>query len=509
MDRRFLRNTVFGSAAALITALGNFLGSLLVARILGVTETGAYAFALWIVATTTTVTEFGLPFTLSRYLPELIEKEGRSRAKGVTRFLLGRAALASALPIIVLSCYAFWIFIHGEQSANSASVSETLASPITWLLIGLAGTTISLSDFARGYLRGVHNMDRVAKLLSISTLVQLVCIATGAAIFGTKGAIGGYCIGAMIPAIALRDLKGSAPDCSIELRHRIAKFTRFRWASEIASAFVFARMEIFFLQLNSDSHAVGLFAAALTMANLAIQGPLTLTWGLLPHFSEQFGKSDFVSLRNSYAAGTRLFALIIFPACFGLAALTPQLMPLLYGSSFSAAVPAAILLVSAAAFSATGLIGSNLIWAMEKNHVDFYFSVAGAIVSLTIGLPLVAYFGIMGAAGARAGIQTFIVALSCWFLIRHLHFKIPFLALGRIALSAAICALAAFFVTSSIHGVLGLVLAVPLGAIVYLACISLTSALEPDDVAKLMEGCSRLPRPLGNLAQRYMQLAIK
>ena len=50
---------------------------------------------------------------------------------------------------------------------------------------------------------------------------------------------------------------------------------------------------LLFLQIRSDATAIGLFAVALTLSNLATQGPLMLTWGLLPKLSEQFARRGY------------------------------------------------------------------------------------------------------------------------------------------------------------------------------------------------------------------------
>ena len=49
MANSFVRNSVVNAVAGIFTTLGGFLGTILVARLLGVSGTGIVAFATWAV----------------------------------------------------------------------------------------------------------------------------------------------------------------------------------------------------------------------------------------------------------------------------------------------------------------------------------------------------------------------------------------------------------------------------------------------------------------------------
>jgi O-antigen/teichoic acid export membrane protein len=507
MSGRFLKNTLYGSLTALSTTLGGFVVNVIVARLLGVSETGSYTFAIWIVAISSTLTGAGLPFTLTRYLPEIADRLGATSPLELARFLLTPSLMLNAVPTLLAGSYAIWLALNPISDAATVK-SAGIEDPVCWMLIGLCCSTQAIADYAKGYLRGVHHLDRVARLSTGGICIQLVFMAIGTAMFGLRGSLAGYFLGGVLPIIALRDLRGIEGHASVELRRRISIYARYRWASEIASAFVFSRVEVFFLQLTATSPSVGLFAAALTISNLAAQGPLMLTWGLLPHFTEQFSRNDLDSLKATYATATRLLAFLVFPCCFGLAAILPALLPVLYGTSFSGAVPAAAILVLGGSLTATSAIGTSVIWAMERSHIDLYFGLIGAAFSVLVGFPLIAHFGLLGAAVARVATQGLVVGLGIWYIANRLGFSLPWAGLARLAVSAAFCALIAHSTLSVFHGILGLPLAIGLGAGAYILAVSITGALDDSDVDRMSNAFHRLPQPLGSIAGRFVSFAF-
>ena len=497
---RFVRNSVFGTLAGVSTTLGNFLSSLVVSRLLGVDKAGSVALAVWAVWLGTTIINAGLPFTLARYLPEIGARDGDHAARQLAARLLRPFAALASLPALGGLAYAVWLIRrHGGATGP-------LQDPVICVLIGLNVSTQALGDYARSTLRGLHALDRVAKITGSMALVQIAALGVGSAAFGPRGAVAAYLLSSFVPLLVFRDLVGPVGPSHPETLRRMLRYTRFRWASDLLGFLVWSRIEILFLQLAWGVGAIGLFTVGMTLANLAVQGPLMLTWALLPQFAELHGRQDRDSIRRLYATGTRLLAFLVFPACFGLAALMPVLLPLLYGSAFAGAVPAAQLLVCAASVSAISSVGSNLVWGLERSDVDFYASLAGACLAVLGGVALIAPFGEMGAAVSRAITQTSAVAISSWFLAARLGFAIPIRALGRLLGSALLCGAVAHVAAAFVVGPIGLLLAIPAGAVAYLGAVRLSGALTPEDTARL-RGALKTALPW-QIARRAEPLAL-
>jgi len=504
MSRAFMRNSTFGTLAGLATTLGNFFSGLIVARVLGVEASGAVAFALWAALMTATVLGAGLPFTLSRYLPELTARgpAGAKDADGLIAFLRRPYLALTLAPTAALLAYAAWLWRSGIVRVDIAR--EPFSDPALVALVAIACAAQAFGEFARGMMRGLQRFDAIARITLLSTVLQVAVIGIGAAFCGVSGALFGYVIGGAVPAAFFFARRSAADTPPIDLRRRVARYAAFRWASEVANMFIWSRVEIFFLQVFWGGEAVGLFAIGLTLANLAIQGPLMLTWGLLPHFSQQFGRNALDDMRAGFATATRLLAFLVFPACIGLAAIMPEFLPALYGEAFAGAVPSSTILVASAGLAATTTVGSSLVSAMERSDVDFAIGLVGAALSVLGGLVLVRAFGLMGAASSRALTQIVVVALLSHYVLVRRGFPISVRALALLAMSASACALAARIVLIAIPGVKGLAPAILVAAIVYVAAVRVTGALPRRDIEKLRAATRHLPGSFADVADRCL-----
>jgi O-antigen/teichoic acid export membrane protein len=255
------------------------------------------------------------------------------------------------------------------------------------------------------------------------------------------------------------------------------------------------------LNRSAGSTAVGLFTVGLTLANLASQGPMLLTTGLLPYFAQNFGKGAVAELRNAYAVATRVLAFLVFPACFGMAAVLPVLLPMLYGQAFADAVPAATILVLAAGIGSTASVGSSVVMAVDRSDFIFLSGLIAALLSVVAGFTAIPAFGLIGAAWARAAIQVSAVAFGTWFLFYRLRLPLPFRDLAKLLLAAVLSGAAARACLLLVPGMVSLLVAIPAGAAVYIVSIRLLRALPAGDINRLRGMIRPLPAPLRAVAE--------
>jgi O-antigen/teichoic acid export membrane protein len=493
---QFARNSAYGTIAGLCTALGSVLASVIVAHSLGVEGTGVIAFALWVVLLAAAVADLGIQATLARYLPELIAAGKAAEADRLTALLRRDLALACCAALAGFAGYAAW-----EWSTSGAE-------PTIWVLIGLACALQALAGFTYGYLRGVQRFNRLALVTAASLAVQLVIVAIGSLTFGIVGALAGYCAGSAVPAVmSLRRSRGAGP-LAADIRARARRYAIYAWAGALSSAFVWSRAEVFFLNRSAGSTAVGLFTVGLTLANLASQGPMLLTTGLLPYFAQNFGKGALAELREAYAVATRVLAFLVFPACFGMAAVLPVLLPMLYGQAFADAVPAATILVLAAGIGSTASVGSSVVMAADRSDFIFLSGLIAALLSVVAGFTAIPAFGLIGAAWARAAIQVSAVAFGTWFLFYRLRLPLPFRDLAKLLLAAVLCGAAARTCLLLVPGTASLPVAILVGAAVYILSIRFLRALPAGDIGRLRAMIRPLPAPFRAVAELGLRALV-
>lgn len=493
---RFTRNSAFGTVAGALTALSSVVASVIVAHALGVASTGFVALVLWVAMIAATMADLGVQASLARYLPELIGLGRADEAEALAGALWRWLACSCAIAIAGFVAVAWWRWRGGAISGQDATM---------WGLAGLACATQVLSGFTFGYLRGIQRFDRWALLTAASFGCNLAGVAVGSICFGAAGALGGYCAGGMVPAALslghATERRRPSPDVS----RRVRRYALYAWAAALSSTLVWSRAELFFLERSTGDAAAGLFTVSVTLANFAAQGPMLLTTGLLPFFAQSFGEGAMARMREGYAAATRVLALLVLPVCFGLAALLPTALPMIYGRAFADAVPAAVVLVLASGIGAVSSVATSLIMATDRSDFVFVSGILATVLALVCGLTVIPTFGLMGAAWSRAAIQLVAVALGNGFLYWRLGVPMPLSGLARLLAAAALCGAVARCCLQLVPGRgLALVVAVAAGAVAYVGAVRALRALSAGDAARLAALCTRLPGSLAGACARTL-----
>lgn len=485
MASGFARDSALNAIAGLSTTIGGVLSTVLVARLLGVEGSGVVAFATFVVTVAVVLTDLGLAGALARYLPELRMRGENDAASALTRYLLVRLLIVLAA---MAACFAVYAASVSWRHPSPLPVrADTYSSSVAfWIIVGSTCLVQGLAAFFYGYLKGTQAFGRLATLMAAGGALQVAATLIGGWFFGLAGALTGALLGHLIPACLVVTMAAGTRTVSPELKGRVNRFALESWGSYLVTAFAWSRMEIFFLELSWGPDAAGLFAVSLTLANLATQAPMLLTGALLPYLSQHATGPTAGKAREAYGAGMRLMAFIVFPASFGVAAIAPRLMPTLFGAEFTPAVPTAMILVSAAAFSSSASVALTYLFAMERTRVVLATGALGAVLSILVGLTLVPLYGPTAAAIGRGAIQLMVVAAAVWYIDRRLKVRAPYGSLGRLMAAALICGMTAFLVLMAIPGLAGLAAAISAGAIAYVVAVKVLKGLPPDDVERLV-----------------------
>lgn len=495
--QQFTRNSAFGTMAGVLTALSSVFASIIIAHALGVAATGVVAFAMWVAMVAAAVVDLGVQASLARYLPELSAAGQGEAARWLASRLWRWLALSCAAALAGFIGWATWRWQSG---------AITGADAIMWGLVGLACALQAFAGFTFGYLRGAQRFDQLALLTIVYLICQLAGVAVGCLHFGAAGAVAGYCAGSAVPAACSFRHAATHGSRDTELAARVRRYALYAWAGALSGTLVWSRAELFFLDRWTGSAAVGLFTVAVTLANLAAQGPMLLTAGLLPYFAGNFGRRAFGEMREAYATATRVLAFLVLPASFGMAALLPTLLPLMYGQAFAGAVPAATVVVLASGIGASASVGTTLVMAMDRSDFVFVSGLICAVLAVATGVTVIPAFGLMGAAWSRAAIQLAAVAMGGGFVFWRLRFPLPLFDLGRLLAAAVICGVAARLCLMVTTGVPALILAIGVGMLSYAAAVRLLRALHPRDADRLRALCRVLPARVRAAADRLIAL---
>ncbi|KAA0098825.1 hypothetical protein CIW49_13120 [Mycolicibacterium sp. P1-18] len=493
MSPSFVRNTLLGFGSGASVALAGFIGNAITARLLGPDQLGVLAYVVWCVTLASMLAGLGISVVQQRFIPNLRAEGRNAEADGLigstTRWSTGAAVLGAVL----LFAYLFWPGRSATEGVSASSHDVVIALAVTWFVCW------KLADLYLFYLRGEQRFGELARLSGVSALLKLIVIGLGAWLFGIPGALAGYVAGNLLPAARSLRLLRTKPDVAHELRRQVVRFALPSWATAVIGGLVFGRTEIVFLQHYAGIAAVGLFAAAATIAEVAVQLPPLLLSALLPRFSEQFGLGAHEHMQRLYRTITGLLALVIVPLCLGLAAIAPVLVPLFFGTDFTDAGPVASVLLIAAAVSSLGVTTFYLLQSMGKTGFLLWSNGLGLVGTIALGFLLVPHFGLMGAAWSRGAVQVMVVLIETWYVTRRLGITPPYRVLGAITLAAVAQGAVAYAIGSHLGGALSLLVAIPAAVVVYLLVLRLLSVMTMIDPKLMSRLVQRLPgriRPL-------------
>lgn len=499
---RFARNTLHSSLAGAFTAIGGLLSVVIVARTLGPDGAGNVALGIWIVGVLVTICDLGLPITVARFVPDLEARDEHEAAESFAPAFFPTLLATTVLGATLLGLV--WAFA-GVLPPSFDFLPFDDQKPIIWLSLAALFLLQAIGNYGLAKLRGQQRFDEAARLTSISFFIQLAGVAAGGLAFGPPGALVGYGGGSLL--LALHALSHTRPGARIdaELKARAWKFSLASWGVGLIAAIVWSRTELAFLNHFRGPKEAGLYSAANTLAMVATQAPLLMTGGLLALFSELYAVGDAAGLRRAFESAVRFMSFLIFPACFGMAAIAPSLVPALFGKDFAAAADAAALLVAAQAFGAVSTVSSALLFATERNHFLVRIGLAGAAAILSAGMLVVPTYGLMGAVVSRALVQFAMVAASFFYIRQALACPTPFASVGRIVAAAFGCAVAARATVHFIPGPVGVAVAIGVGAAVYVLLARIMRALPDEDLGRLEDLAARAPAWLSPVLSPVVQ----
>jgi O-antigen/teichoic acid export membrane protein len=501
-------DSLYSAFSGILLLSGNFLSGVIVAHLLGVTDTGEFYFFIALCLLAATILDGGAASSVVRFHASLSGQNNvraaHALAGRLARHLL--AYVAAGLSLMLMS-------------ANFGTLSAALDLPPIgdalpghpdlpfFLLLGLSVLVQTMALFAIAYLRGSRRFRLLAGLSLASMTAQLGLVWFCAITIGVTGAIIGYGLGQIPLAVVTIGLLFRRGSLDRSVRTEVRRYQRFAWAANVCNIFVWSRIEVFLLQYFWGPREVGLFSVALALSALASQGPMLMTGAFLPLLSERHGRGDTDGVQRAFSGGTRLLAMIAFPACMGMVAILPAVVGLLYGPQFAPSVPASMIVCAAAAISVTAVIGTHAVSALARSDFIFYTSLFGAFLSILLGLSIIPAFGVAGAAMSRSITQLVMIGAGIWFVTARLHFTYPFAALFRILLATMPATIAAYIVVDVIESLAGIIAAICLFIPVYLAGVRAFSALPASDAELLHAFSSRLPR-MPAQALHHLLLAI-
>ena len=400
------RNTAWVLGAQLVASPLQLVVAIILARWLGAGTYGQLQACLTLLWTGALALPLGHVSALIFQVRQKVHSPAEAAGQGL--FLVGCTAMLAVLVAWPTSPWLRSELLLGAPSTALLMLSAALPFLLTMQIWGAVA-------------RATDRFDLWAAAIALQPAVVLVGI----------GALVLRDVRTLSPALALyvAALASAAAVLGISLARQHGLALRMRWTvfrqamrfglaghASVLLAALHERADVFLLAaLLQDPAVVGVYAVAVQIANRVRVLPLALGSALYPALSDHDA-----SHREALAAAAARLCILGVVVVAALIALTAKpLLPLLFGSEFTASLlPLALLLPATVAHGLRGVL-FRYFQAIDHQRVNVMLEALGVLCNTALNLWAIPRWGAAGAAGASLISYTMVAGGLAWVFLRR------------------------------------------------------------------------------------------
>ncbi len=394
-----LRGTTGVFFVRLFGALLMFITHIILARILGVTDYGIFAYILaWIVILNQSAM-LGFDISLIRYVASYMAHQKFSEVRGIIITGLVSVLLSSlALAFIV-------VFI------NSMIRSPLEYEELRTLLFGLILLVfMAINSIRQSIMRGLKYVIRsiLPDQIIRPSLFITICVVCYIYEFElhAKDAMFIYAASAfIIMVLGLKWLHALLPS---EVKSSTPSYHIGEWIQTSlplfmvsAMTFVLSQTDLIMLGMLSDKESTGIYSAVARLSEIVVFGLIAINSIAAPLIAEQYSKDNMKELQKLLSGAAQLGSIYTVFACVGLYYFGRDLLGL-FGDDFLSGYAALLFLLAGYMVSAfAGSVGNILTMTGEQVIMGKILGFI-AILNIVLNYILIPIYGLNGAAIATA-----------------------------------------------------------------------------------------------------------
>ena len=498
--RHASRAAVWNALLLPLLAVSNLVLSVVIRRTFGL-ESGVYDVVLGLSSALVIYSGLGIPNSLPKFLPE-IATGGDLRV--LRRFLRQAVLIRLGALLLLLVPVNVW------ATAISNALELGGEGPIYLRWISVLALARSLLDVSIRTLNAFF-AQLWSNLFSLFQSVLDLLLVTAGVVLGYRiaGVLGGIVTSAVLVAATStvatwrrlatlsrqdvgQDPASADPPTTSGQLGRLLRFGLFLYLVALLGVFNDMAFIAPALALVLSTDAVALFATAFKLSFMTMTLVIAAFRGLYqPVFARLRVRGDPAQIQRAFSVITRGQLLILLPAGMGLAVMSGDYIPLLFGEAFRPAVPVAQVLVAAMYGAVILNVPGILLTVDERFRAVLAIQMIPVVAAIVFVLAASAG-GLMAAAVVLGG-SRLLTALTGYLVCRHTYgLRFPWAFAGRVALAslamaAGVSALRVVWPTSMFEA-LGLTV---VGMLLFPIGLRLTRTLGPDEVDLLRR--SRIP----------------
>jgi O-antigen/teichoic acid export membrane protein len=474
----------------------------IIARQLGPTEFGQYAYLVWLASVLILATNNGLTTTAIRFVSESLGRNEPEQADAVHGWLLIRQIIVALLIAVLTYVASDKLMPQGWSLGVGLFITMAL----------LAGVVKALYLFQVSLAKGHGRYNVEATCVVITSAINLIGVAVlyfnGAGLLGYAWLFVFVSVShTFIAAVMLARYKirprfiTIVPDTLKRMRPHLY------WSVLLALVIAFSNktIETWLLNQTASAAQVGFFVIAATLTRGGVETVSSgLNTVLMPMMAHGYGEGGMDRVKSLLSDALRYFQFLGFVvAGVGYFIAEPSVL-LIYGEQYQPAVLAFQVMAVVAGITMTeGVIGA-LLSTTDNQKLRAAFATVSLATSIIAAIILVPRYGLIGAVVAH-GLSRLALLLAGLAMIQFVtKAKLPWTILMRLAVVAIAAAAAGQIVAWLIPDTTGWVLACTVFAVLYVMLARQSGFWLAKDARVVDSVLTRLPSQLG-FARRWVQ----
>lgn len=394
-----------GASGALLVQVGgaglSLVINVLLARLLGKSQYGVYAYALSWVSVLAVLALLGQSSSVVRFVPVYLQRREWGRLRGLRR---GASLIVLASSIAIMLVGGGVVFALRGQLDDG--VARTLLA--SFLLLPLLAQLGLNGGFFRGHKQAVNAgaYNSLVRPILFISLVLVLAVPLGLRL--TAPAVMLANVVAALAAVACSEwrLTRAWPAAA---KRVAAAYDVGAWLKLGRQLFLLAtigivsnRVDVLILGGFAGADEVGPYYAAVRLGALALYGLTAVNTILAPMIAESYAAKDHATLDRLVRHAAKLTFIVTAAVTLALAIAGPWILGL-FGKGFAevAYVPLLIILGGQCVSAAAGPVGFLMTMTRYERQASWFMGF-GAGLNVLLSLALIPRFGLIGAAIASA-----------------------------------------------------------------------------------------------------------
>lgn len=413
-QKEFFFHVAISFVARVFAALAALIVSVVIARNLGLEESGYYFLALSLVMFLAAVARLGLDNTVVRFAGSAMP----AGQWGVVRELLNKSLLMTFLISVII---AFGLFVSSNYLAVQIFGKPSLAPVLKGISPSIVG--LSLFTIVSMGLQGLRRVIASVVTLNILVNLSLVIILYLCGMSSAENLAWGYSIATFITllcgyyfyrrvlldgggGISWRQLFQSCmPLLLVVVMQQIAQ-----WSGQFISG------------VWASSGDIAQLAVAQRTAMLASFVLIAVNLVVAPRFSEMYQQGRFGDLEKLALTSTKLVVILALPL-IAVMQIIPEFFMSFFGEGFDeGAYLLRILVVGQFVNVATGGVSYLLVMSGNEKDLRSAVLISGSL-AIILGFTLIPLYGVVGSATATAIAVAAQHLLAVWWVRKRLGFN--------------------------------------------------------------------------------------